>query len=501
MNRAGIRRHLWVVAEALCLLAFMGYRIGAAVSSSPAVWQDSLGYKAVAAHGLLSSQLWAGARSPLAPLLMKLTGSFDAYGVLQGVLGALAWAFAAYTASRLVRASWRKPLVTAVVLGFAATPLVVIWDGSALSESPSLSVLALLWACGIWLVRRFTWPRFVALALCAIAYCGLRDADAITTGVVGLVLTGTAFFRVIRGTGVEPAGGRLRLRENWRRARHPAAVGVMLLAIALVSEGAAASSHRTPKVEDAFAVRIFPYPDRVAWFESQGMPQAQDVRLMALATRPAPGMAPVVKPDLDDPRWRALATWFRQDGQSEYDLFLLFHPGYVLTAPFASPPLTFNDFAGNVFGYTPSGYALAPWLGGLLAPNRFVEWALAELALVVAVRRRVWRLPWWRFTVFFAGLGLVSMLLAWHGEGMEATRHTVEGNVEVRLSVLLLLTIGLLCGRRHRRHDAADMAEAQGARPEPSRAEATEDPVPTGAQAARTAGGLPVTDDYWSQRV
>jgi len=39
------------------------------------------------------------------------------------------------------------------------------------------------------------------------------------------------------------------------------------------------------------------------------------------------------------------------------------------------------------------------------------------------------------------------MLIAWHGDGMEATRHASVGNVQVRLGVLLMLVL-LLDGRQ-----------------------------------------------------
>ena len=36
------------------------------------------------------------------------------------------------------------------------------------------------------------------------------------------------------------------------------------------------------------------------------------------------------------------------------------------------------------------------------------------------------------------------MLVAWHGDGQETTRHTVEGFAQVRLGVWLLFALGLL---------------------------------------------------------
>ena len=41
-------------------------------------------------------------------------------------------------------------------------------------------------------------------------------------------------------------------------------------------------------------------------------------------------------------------------------------------------------------------------------------------------------------------VGVAAMLVAWHGDGQEVTRHTVEGFAQVRLGVWILLTLGLL---------------------------------------------------------
>jgi hypothetical protein len=48
--------------------------------------------------------------------------------------------------------------------------------------------------------------------------------------------------------------------------------------------------------------------------------------------------------------------------------------------------------------------------------------------------------------VLLGVLGLAHMLLAWHGDGMEVTRHASIGNVQTRLAVLLAL--GMLLPRQ-----------------------------------------------------
>jgi hypothetical protein len=40
--------------------------------------------------------------------------------------------------------------------------------------------------------------------------------------------------------------------------------------------------------------------------------------------------------------------------------------------------------------------------------------------------------------------GLWSMLTAWHGDGMEIARHTLEGNIQTRVSVLILAILATL---------------------------------------------------------
>lgn len=415
------------------------------MSFAPWVWEDSKAYFAVGRDGWLSLQLWAGSRAPLVPALMKLTGTYYRYEVLQGIVGGLAWAFLAYTVSRLVSASWRKPVVTLIVLGFAASPLVVMWDGSALSESPSLSMLAVVWASGIWLLRRFTWVRLALLGASTLAYCTLRDADIPTVGTIGVVLVGVGFLVLVEGVVND---GRARLGRNWPRARPATAVGALLILVAGLTGGAAYSSHRgVVNVEQAFDVRIFPYPARVAWFASDGMPEASEIDHLAPRVLPSPGSAPVVDLDLDSPQWAPLRTWFSRHGTTAYVTFLVLHPGYVLTAPFASPPLTYNNPTGEIAFYQPTGYPLAPVLGDMFAPNRVVVAIMALAALVVAAVRRVWRLRAWRFTALFAVLGLWSMLLAWHGDGEQVTRHIVEGDVEVRVGVLLALLVAVFATR------------------------------------------------------
>jgi len=440
------RRLLVVTLLATGWGAFTAYRIWQAVINPPAVWQDSLAYQAVSKHPLFSGALWSGTRSPLVPVLMKVTGQFQHYALAQALLASLAWGALALTVSRLVPPGWREVVMAWSVLGFATAPLVVQWDWSALSESPSLSVLALLCACGIWLVQRFTWIRLAALGLATLAYVGLRDADIWTMAATGLIVLAVGVYRILRGAAVGPGSLPKMVRAGWHRTRRWVLVGVVLVAASSLAGAGAYASHRNVlNIEEALYVRIFPFPDRVAWFSAHGMPEAQDVDAQARAT-PAPSItnAQVVGIDFSDPKWAPLKNWFSNHAMTTYALFLVTHPGYVVTAPFDSPPLTFNNASGQLSFYLPIGHDPLPVFETVFAPNRFVVVTLALLGLAVGTGRRILRKSEWWFLIVFVVVGLFSMLLAWHGEGMEATRHMLEGDVEVRLGVLLVLLLAVL---------------------------------------------------------
>jgi hypothetical protein len=436
-----------------------------AVVAPPAVWQDSESYHAVARHALLSTGMWTGSRPPVVPLLLKVV-SFPSYIVLQAAVGCVAWGLAAWMVSRLVRPGWQRVAATWAVLGFASATLVVQWDWSVLSESLSLSVLALLCASGLWLVRRFTIPRLFAFALCAIAFVGLRDEDIWTVALAGVGVLAVATVGMLRGVALESSNLRRSFSDRWHAYRHWVLTGVTLIAVAAAAELAANASHRNVlNVEHALEVRIFPFPSRTAWFGSHGMPDAGDVIALSHSAPPGgPGAGTVVAPDLNDPKWVALRTWFDTHGEKTYVQWLITHPGYDVTAPFATPPLTFNNAMGDLTFYLPAGHQDLALLDTIFVPNHVVVIFLAAAVLLLVSARRRWRPSEWQFLSAFTAIGLVSMLLAWHGDGEEVTRHMVEGNVEVRLGVLVLLLVAVLGPGAARRtehdHDAQPVPAA-----------------------------------------
>jgi len=440
----------WAAVHASAIVLTVGIGLSAAIrltyvlGSKPVMWFDSRRDIFVANHSLFSKALWAGAEPPLVPLMWKMTGSPTAFTLLQTLFAIAAWGFLAWTVWASLDGGWRGAISASAVVGFSLSPYVVQWDTSVLSESISLSALAVIFASGIWLAQRFTWMRAAGVLLAAAAFAAARDEGVLTVGMLGL--------------GIVLVGIVLAVRRRPVAALRAFILAVVCLVCAGSFELAATSSHRNvANVEHSLYVRVFPYRSQVAWFAAHGMPESHQIDTVAAAveaarTSPYAYAAPkrpaamVVGIVTDSPYWAPLVQWMRSNGPTVYAEFVVTHPGYDVTAPFKSPALAFNSPTSLSF-YGLTAPPVGGWIGDLFFPRSAVVWGAALIAAVALDARKMWRC---KGSVFLAGavvLGALMMLTGWLGDGEEVARHMIEGNVVVRLATLLLVLAALL-GRR-----------------------------------------------------
>ncbi len=304
------------------------------------------------------------------------------------------------------------------------------WNRSELSESLSMSLLALLFAGFIWTARRPTWPRVAATVAACLGFAATRDAQVWTVGILALVTGAYALVALVTRRGAALRAGVL---------------AVCLLGVVALCEWGTLSSDRTaPDTADVLFVRVFPFPDRVAWFADHGMPQAGRIDQLADETPVTPGDVKVVGFTLHDPGFRPLEQWLRTAGGGTYLLWLVTHPWYVVSEPLQRPELAFNFAHGDLAFYGPATHAAASPLTRLLWPPLLELLVLSALALYLGIVSEAWRTAPWRMVAVLTLVGMAAMLVAWHGDGQEVTRHTVEGFAQVRLGVWLLFAMGLL---------------------------------------------------------
>jgi hypothetical protein len=410
--------------------AFAWFLLAQARAGPVIVWNDSKAYAAVASRPLWSHAFWAGQRPPLTPLLIKAFGSSSGLLTAQAVIGAVAWGILAWTVGRLVAPGWRRVFAIWVVLGFATTLPVTMWNRSMLSESLSMSLLALVVAGSIWTVRQMTWPRIAATSAACLAFAATRDAQLWTVCLMGLAVGAYALTRLGKDDGIALRAGVL---------------ATCLLGVVVLTEWGTLSSHRTEQdAADVFYVRVFPYPDRVAWFVAHGMPQGGQIDRLARATTTEPRAAKLVAFDRRDPAFRPLERWLVTEGPTTYLHWIALHPWYVVSEPLQRPERSFNFAHGDLTFYAAADHRMGSPLTPAMWPPLLEFSLMSALALYLAAMSGAWRERPWRAVVVLVVIGVLAMLIAWHGDGQEVTRHTVEGFAQVRLGVWILVVWGLL---------------------------------------------------------
>lgn len=417
-----------VAASGWC--AFTAYLVVQARAGAPLLWNDTTVYRSMSTEPLGSRALWAGPRPPLVPLVLNVVGGPEAMVTTQAVVAALAWGVLACTVGGLVPRGWRRVVAGFVVLGFAATLPVVMWNRSVLSESLSLSLLALVVAGFIAVSVRPTWPRIAATVAVCLCFAATRDAQVWTVGMLAVA------------TGVVAVVARVTHRGTALRV---GVLAVGLIGVVAISEWGTLASHRTtPDTADVLFVRVFPYPGRVAWFADHGMPEAERIDRLAGETPTPPGGVKVVGISQRDPAFGPLERWIATKAGSTYLLWLATHPWYVISEPLQRPERAFNFAHGDLAFYAPTDDPMRSPLTSVLWPPVAELLVTAVLALVLGWLSGAWRTaPWWTLVVLTL-VGVAAMLVAWNGDGQEVTRHTVEGFVQVRLGVWLLFAVGLL---------------------------------------------------------
>ena len=420
-------RTIWIAVGGWVLFAW--FRMWQATISPSIIWQDSKVYESVASHSFWSAGFWFGQRPPLAPLLWKLTGSSGGFVIAQALVSISSWTFLAWTIGRLAPGGWRRVVVCWAILAFATVTPIVMWDRSVLSESLALSGLAVLFATVVRLAIAPSLLRLISVVLAAL-WCGIAH----DSGIAIVVLLGFSFL-VYALTGI---GLRLRIRFLLSSI-----MALSLFGVSIFCMVAALQSGRTSEnVENVYFARVFPYPNRVAWFAAHGMPQSNQIDKLARDQIPPRDAAKVVFIAPTSGEFTRLYVWMNDHGGPTYIQWMAQHPWYIISEALSQPNHSFNFANGDLYFYAapnrttsamnPIFWAPWPWLlpisvGAFFAVFRRGRWT----------DRAIWAVS------VLAFIGIPAMLIAWNSDAQEVTRHTIEGLAELRLGILVALLVAV----------------------------------------------------------
>lgn len=378
---------------------------------------DTPAYVRVAGEALLSKEFWANARPPIFPLLLRFTEADEAkVAAFQAAFSIFAWGTLALSLSYAFQGIVRA-LAFGLILALSLDRHIAGWDLVLLTESLSLSLLALFLAAWLWLLRGWSWGKVAALGLAALLWALTRDTNGwILLLVAGLILLAVLFFKA---------------------RRRYLFVSILFALIFALSNLSADRGHRWVfPFQNVLAQRILTDPDALAFFEHCGMPLTPE--LLGLAG----GLANSgERAFYTDPALESYRTWLYADGKACYMRWLFSRSLTGLLVPWTDfeTLLAFE----KIDSFYPQKYQpLLPWYAQLLLyPQESLLWLWAGTtsAALVAIWKKLWKInPAWVVFIVLCLLVYPHMWIVWHGDVIGTDRHALTVSLQFVLSLWFL---------------------------------------------------------------
>ena len=377
---------------------------------------DTPAYLRVSSEAFFSRDFWANNRPPIFPLLLKVYAT-DRIKVVafQTAFSIFAWGVLALSLSFSMKGLLR-PLSFALILALSLERHIAGWDVVILTESLSISLLALFLAAWFWLLRGWSWGKVTVLSLVTFPWAFTRDTNGwILLMIAGLILLGVFFFKA-------------RKRYLW--------IALIFSVIFMLSNLSANKGNRWVfPFQNVLAQRILTDPSALAFFSNCGMPVTPELLNLAGGSSLSESRAFYTDPALESYR-----AWLYSAGKSCYMRWLDSRPLTSLLGPW-------DDFTWllafeNVSFFYPQRYEpVLPWYAErLLYPQNMLLWlwGLTTIAALVAVWKKAWKAnaAW----VVFIGLCLLiypHIFIVWHGDVSGTHRHALTVSLQFVLSFWL----------------------------------------------------------------
>jgi hypothetical protein len=398
---------------------YLAVQIGAGIRLPKAVELGDTTSYLEGASLQLSNPAFFSERRPWGILLIYklLRGSLAAIGLAQLAFSAMAWLFLAWMLTRSLKTRAGKLLGFVIVLGISLSPTVQAWNHAGLSESFSISMMIVILALFIGLLRKWRLSFFLALIFFFALWLSIHEVNLY----LGLLEASLLFIVGL-------------MQKNYRT--------FLILSFCIVTVAAVnsylSSFYALPRwalpVAEVITKRILPVPEYRDYFSSQGMPVTPE--LMVLSGRWAHSDNYAI---LNSHQLRDFSKWLFKDGKTVYTKFLIMHPIYTLTLPLVNvSEMLVVDFSQLIPGYKPA----LPAIGNELFFPVHWFWVYLGLSVLLFVillwkQRREASRAYWLIVLFFI-FSIPYLYLAWHGDALDLARHASIANIQFHLGTWLL---------------------------------------------------------------
>ena len=370
---------------------------------------DTPAYVRISGEAFLSREFWAGKRPPIFPLLLKIYAANKIkVAAFQAAFSIFAWGMLALSLAYSLK-GFLRPIAFGFILLFSLESHIAGWDVVMLTESLSISLLALFLAAWLWLLRGWSWGKVAVLSLVAFAWAFTRDTNGwILLMIAGLILLSVFFFGA--------------------RKRFLSVALIFTVIFALNNLSAERGQRWVYPFQNVLTRRILTDAQALAFFENCGMPITPTLLKTAGGNAESENRALYIDPELDPYR-----QWLKQDGKSCYMQWLLSAPLRSIREPF--PDIAWLLAFEKVSFFSPQRYeSMLPWyVERLLYPQDMLLWlwGLTTITALVAIWKKAWKAN--KAWVVFIGLCLLiypHVFIVWHGDVSGTHRHALTVSLQ-----------------------------------------------------------------------
>lgn len=344
---------------------------------------------------------------------------FDKIALLQNHLSIYAWCFLGWMLARWLKNPFVKIIAATSIMLFGFTPQIAEWDSVLSPESLSLSMFAVLLGLALELALRaagsdepFNTTTDKALLTILIVWYLLwvfvRDVHLYAIPVTILLLVPLFFF------------------EKFKTAKplyYATAVLAVFFVVGYLSARDSLRATRFPLM-NSLDEYILPYPSRVEFFKRYGMPEKEAENYK------------------DAPNYLA---WADENASKAYAMFLLTHPGFVVTTLWGNLDMLSDEYIQPYFITDDiRNREVLLTVGEMVNPQTGFVY-LITLAIVLtyffqAFRRRTPRLSAWAWLAFLVyGIAAATLFISYFGDTAGLRRHIMPSVEMFRLYLWVFL--------------------------------------------------------------
>jgi hypothetical protein len=374
----------------------------------------------ISKESLFGTRFLASSRPFIFPFVLKLfQNNAEAVAWTQGIFSILSWGILAVAVAYSLHIVFLRLIAFGLMLLLSLYRYVIAWDSVLLTESVSLSLMALLIANWLWLTRGWRWYKVILLSLIAFLWTFSRDTNA------WVVLMVALFLFLLLG---------LRLIDK----KYFILFAIFIAMFFLSNLSADLGDRWVFPFQNILGRRILPDPQAVDYFSNCGMPVTPE--LMELKGGFANSRD---RAFYEDPTLEGYRIWLHREGKLCYVKWLLSDPLESIKGPLAefNTLISLQEIQPSLFSRTFSPI-LPSRLEAILypRPQLLILFAIVCVITLIALLSKAWmqNKVWW-VVIALNILVFSHYFIVWHGDVMGIYRHVLTVSIQFYLGLWMLI--------------------------------------------------------------